>query len=71
MPVIELIVAVCLTGAPAECSEKRFQFFDDASLFGCMVKAVPYLANWADEHPEYEVKSWKCGYPNNNREREA
>ena len=64
MPVIELIVAVCLTGQPEVCSEKHFPFYEDgSSVSACMVRAQPWLAQWASQNPEWTVKTWTCSPP--------
>jgi hypothetical protein len=26
----------------------------------CTMKAQPVVAQWAGEHPQWEIKSWKC-----------
>lgn len=70
MPFVELIVAVCLTADPDVCSERRFQFFEGGSLFTCMVRAQPFLAEWSTQNREYTVKTWTCGYPG-ERDRKA
>ncbi|ORE94349.1 hypothetical protein ATO13_09756 [Stappia sp. 22II-S9-Z10] len=34
----------------------------------CTMRAMPYLAKWAGDHPQYKIKSWKCSYPNVNEQ---
>ncbi|MFJ5487382.1 hypothetical protein ACIKTA_07065 [Hansschlegelia beijingensis] len=29
----------------------------------CMVAAVPVLAEWAGDHPEWQISRWKCERP--------
>lgn len=68
MDIVELVVAVCLVANPAACEERRFQFFREGGLTGCMIRATPYLADWTAAHPEWAVKSWKCGVPRTDKD---
>lgn len=63
MPIVELIVAVCLSAQPDVCSEKNFQFYEGSTMWGCMLQAQPWLADWSAHNPEWTVKAWKCGVP--------
>ncbi|WP_226579679.1 hypothetical protein [Acuticoccus sediminis] len=63
MPIIQLVVAVCLNTNPSVCSEERFSFLEQTTPQSCTMRAMPYLAQWAGEHPQYKIKSWKCSYP--------
>lgn len=27
----------------------------------CMVGAVPVMAEWSGDHPEFEIARWSCG----------
>ncbi|WP_075220169.1 hypothetical protein [Acuticoccus yangtzensis] len=68
MPIIQLVVAVCLNSNPAICSEERFSFMEQVTTTTCTMRAMPYLAKWAGDHPQYKIKSWKCSYPNVNEQ---
>jgi hypothetical protein len=26
----------------------------------CTMAAPPYFAKWAEEHPQWQIKRWKC-----------
>lgn len=60
MPGIELVVTVCLLAQPSVCEERHFPFFNESSLFTCMVRAQPYLADWALSNRRWTVKTWTC-----------
>ncbi|MEF2072581.1 hypothetical protein [Consotaella aegiceratis] len=70
MPVIELVVAICLVGDPNTCKEQRFQFTEGTSLMGCVMRAQPFLADWALRHSRWSVQKWHCDYPQ-RREQKA
>lgn len=63
MSLVELIVMVCSTFAPGACSEKHFLFETPGSLNTCMMQALPYLAQWAGEHPNDRIAKWRCAWP--------
>jgi len=58
-----LIMTVCSLSAPDKCDEARLQFAADESLMQCMMQAQPYIAQWVGEHPDSQVKRWRCAYP--------
>ena len=68
MPVIQLIVAVCLASDPTVCSERRFSFIEPSTTFSCMSQAIPYLARWASRNEEWTIVTWRCGYPDTDRD---
>lgn len=68
MPLIQLVVAVCLHADPSVCSEERFSFIESTSITTCMNRAMPYLARWAGDHPEFRIKSWTCSYPGSEQD---
>lgn len=63
MNIVELIVMVCSLLNPNACSEKRFAFESAGSLEACQRQAQPYLAQWAEEHPNDRVASYRCAWP--------
>lgn len=68
MNIVELVVAVCLSTQPDVCSERQFQFIEEGTLYGCMVRAQPYLADWQRQNPDWTVKAWKCGRPRSDKD---
>ena len=63
MPIIQLVVAVCLNTNPNVCSEERISFLEQTTQTACTMRAMPYLAQWAGDHPQYKIMGWKCSYP--------
>lgn len=56
---IELMFVACLATAPDDCFERSL-VFTDVSPMMCMMGAQPQLAKWVNEHPKYQVRSFKC-----------
>ena len=63
MGFIQIIVMVCQLAQPDQCEEQHLQFAWQGSLQQCMFSAQPYIAQWADEHPNARVTRWRCAYP--------
>jgi len=56
---VELLFIACLSSAPDECRERSL-VFTDVTPMTCMMGAQPELAKWAEAHPKFTIKSWKC-----------
>ena len=63
-----LIMTVCAMTAPNTCDEARLQFTADESIMQCMVQAPPYIAQWADQHPNTRIARWRCAYPDREQQ---
>ena len=57
---ISFVITACLLSDPAVCKDHNFPLNEDYDQTSCMMQAPPYIAKWADEHPAWQVKSWKC-----------
>jgi hypothetical protein len=60
---IEIILMVCALSDPSRCEEQHLEFAWNGSPRQCMMAAQPYIAQWIGDHPKWEAKSWRCGYP--------
>ncbi len=61
---MELIVFVCLAANAAVCEEQHLSVaMEPVPQSLCMVKAMPHLAQWAGDHPQFIIKKWRCGVP--------
>lgn len=61
---MELVLLVCLAASPEACREERLIVSDaPADSRMCMVGAVPTIAEWSGDHPEWRISRWKCGAP--------
>lgn len=56
---LALVLTVCLQADASTCKEERIEF--NGSPVACLVQGAPILAEWGDDHPEWIIKSWKCG----------
>jgi hypothetical protein len=62
MGLIELVVTVCTLMLPNRCEDQHFSFSADMSLKQCVLNAQPYIAQWINEHPKWDVVRWRCKY---------
>ena len=56
---IEIMFVVCLSAEPTTCDSKAMQF-SDMSMMSCAMCAQPLLAQWVNEHPDWEIQRWTC-----------
>jgi hypothetical protein len=58
---VELVVFVCLAANVATCEEQHLSVaLEPVPQSTCMMKAMPYLAKWAGDHPQFVIKKWRC-----------
>jgi len=57
---MELVLVVCLYGAPDRCEERSIGLFPEMSAMTCMMQAQPQIAAWAQTHPELTVSRFSC-----------
>lgn len=56
---IELVLTLCLSAAPADCRKERIPF--DGSLLGCLIAGQTAAAAWVAVHPKWHLAAWRCG----------
>ena len=56
---IELLFVACLATSPDDCQQQSL-LYTDMSPMACMMAAQPELAKWAEAHPNFRIKNWKC-----------
>jgi hypothetical protein len=62
--IMDLVLMVCLVASPETCREERVLVgapLADARM--CMSGAVPVIAEWCEDHPDWRVQRWRCGSP--------
>lgn len=64
---IDLILTVCMISQPNVCKEEHLYFQSRGSLAQCMALSTPYVAKWAGDNPNWDVKSWTCGWPEDRK----
>lgn len=60
---VELLILACLAANPERCDRFRMPFYAEITAFECMLQGQIYMKKWADEHPAWEVKGWRCAPP--------
>ncbi|GLS42439.1 hypothetical protein [Methylobacterium brachythecii] len=56
-----LLLSVCLLAEPSKCHEERINLsFDNQNPAICLRNSQATLAQWAGEHPDLTIKSWRC-----------
>ena len=60
---IVLVLTVCAATALASCEDTRLPFASQESLMQCTMRAPPFIAAWAEDHPGRRVTRWRCVYP--------
>ncbi|ARE39116.1 hypothetical protein RGUI_0975 [Rhodovulum sp. P5] len=60
---VQLLFIAC-TGLSHPSCEERSMIFTDITPMTCVMGAQPELAKWAEEHPNWTVSRWRCGYIN-------
>jgi hypothetical protein len=59
---MDLVLLVCLAATPSTCREERLTIaFEQTDPRTCMAGAVPVIAEWTGDHPDWQVARWKCG----------
>lgn len=56
---IELAFVVCMAAAPTDCEDRSLQF-TDVTVSQCTMGAMPVLAEWIGQHPDWTLSSWTC-----------
>jgi hypothetical protein len=63
MDLVDLILLACSLADPTACREHHLLLESAGSLQSCVMRAPPTLAQWAGEHPDLRVVSWRCEWP--------
>lgn len=56
---IELVFVACLATAPEDCREQSL-VYSDVPLGLCLMRAQVELAQWAGNHPDWQIDRWSC-----------
>jgi hypothetical protein len=57
---IALVVSACFLSDPSLCRTFRVPVPDQTDLIACAMSAAPYLPQWAEEHPGWQINKWSC-----------
>ncbi len=65
---MELILLVCLIGAPQQCREEYLPVsLEPIPQLRCLMGAQPIIAQWSGVHPKWRVTRWRCGVAGDSR----
>jgi hypothetical protein len=57
---ISIVISACLNRNPSVCREYRVPRAANVDTKGCLFQAQPHLPKWAEQHPQWEIKRWRC-----------
>lgn len=57
---LAIILSACLIADPNECRDFTVPVDFRMETKYCTIAAAPVFAQWAAEHPQWEIKRWKC-----------
>ena len=59
---IQLVLLACLLKAPDRCESYQVPT-EPMTLMMCAVTGQALVVQWAEEHPVWHVRSWRCDVP--------
>lgn len=57
---LSIILSGCLIAHPGQCRDFKIPVDFLMPSKYCTMAAQPVVAQWSAEHPQWEIKSWKC-----------
>lgn len=57
---IAIVISACLVANPGVCRDYRIPLAANVDAQHCLVDAPPHFATWADQHPGWQIKRWRC-----------
>lgn len=57
---LTVVLSACLIGDPSVCREYKIPLSVMLDPQHCVMDAPPYFAKWAEQHPGWQIKSWRC-----------
>jgi len=57
---ISIVISACLIADPGVCRDHRVPLAANIDAKGCLFSAQPHLPRWVEEHPKWQIKSWRC-----------
>lgn len=59
----ELLIIACLLKDPTVCESFPVPFMRPITIMQCMFEGQLRMKSWADRHPRWQVRRWKCAAP--------
>ncbi|CAN1724954.1 conserved protein of unknown function [Hyphomicrobium sp. 1Nfss2.1] len=60
MRMIAIVISACLVSNPSVCKDYRVPLAYDVDSQRCLFEAQPHLPRWAEAHPTWQIKKWRC-----------
>lgn len=57
---LAIILSACLLNDPATCRDFKVPLNADIDITRCAMFAPPHFSQWANEHPGWQIKRWRC-----------
>ena len=57
---LSIILSACLVSDPNQCRDFKIPLDVSMDAQSCTMAAPPYFAKWAEEHPLWQIRRWKC-----------
>lgn len=57
---LSIILSACLIAHPEQCREFKIQTDFKMPAKYCTMAAQPVVAQWAGDHPQWQVGRWSC-----------
>ena len=57
---LAIILSACLANDPNVCKDYKISLDAGIDPTTCVTDAPPYFAKWAEEHPGWRIKRWRC-----------
>lgn len=57
---LTIVLSACLVADPQQCRDFKIPLDVNMDAMQCAMAAPPYFAQWAGEHPKWQIRRWKC-----------
>lgn len=61
---LAIILSACMANDPGVCKDYKIQLDSDIDPTKCAMFAPPHFAKWAEDHPGWQIKKWRCAAGN-------
>lgn len=58
---LAIILSACLSTDPSVCKDYSIPVTEVSDPVRCAMFAPQHFVAWAEEHPGWQIKRWKCG----------
>lgn len=58
---LAIIFQACLAANPGTCENHQIPIMSGGNTYRCAMLAPAQFAGWAEKHPGWQIKRWRCG----------